>query len=115
MINGWGVSIFIPTRGLGVTVLAPHSQAAYPELSLLTYLLLAKVASDRPPGSGRWQLRRVLVPTYPCQAYTFGNVKAYQRTYPCQAYTFGNVKALGHRRAADGAVAYAMQLSEPVI
>ena len=31
------------------------------------------------------------------------------RSYTCQAMTFGNVKALGHRRAEDGAVAYAMQ------
>jgi hypothetical protein len=27
----------------------------------------------------------------------------------CQALTLGSIKALGHRRAEDGAVAYAMQ------
>ena len=36
------------------------------------------------------------------------------RMYTCQARTFGNVQALGHRRAADGAVAYAMQTSMPL-
>jgi hypothetical protein len=30
-------------------------------------------------------------------------------SYTCQACTIGIVQALGHRRAEDGAVAYAMQ------